>query len=168
MPTSTFTFTRTHTAIFVADHMRNLLSRIIQRAGLDPVALADDWQVLGNAVRIWLEDGDLEMVTIEFFLPGSDRAERRWDFEVSYAGSGADDEMWVDTDHLRRTIEKAGIPPAGCIYRVILKTRPGRRREAPGMTNSSYKSTEGLVGRSTGTAIATQDIMTGLRYWRTA
>jgi hypothetical protein len=153
--------------LFVTEHVRNLLKRIILYAGLDPVALADDWSVLGNATRIWLEAGDLEMVTIEFFLPGSAQAERRWDFDVSYTGSGVDDDMWVDVEHLRRTIEKAGMPPKGCVYRVLLRTRPGRQ-EVPGMTTTTYKSTDGLVGRSTGTAIATHDITAGLRYWRAA
>lgn len=36
MAVSTFTYTRTHTAAFVADHIRNQLNRIIQAAGLSP------------------------------------------------------------------------------------------------------------------------------------
>ena len=167
MATTTFTFTRTHTSAFVADNMRNQLRTLIQAAGLDPTQLVDDWDVLGQAVRTWLASGHLNGVTIEFYRPGSNRAERRWDFDITYGGSGVDDDMWVDRDHVRRTIEKAGSPPAGCVYRVILAASHGRT-PVPGMSDTQYKSTEGLIGRSTGTAIATHDIMAGLKYWKAA
>jgi hypothetical protein len=57
MAVSTFTYTRTHTAAFVADHMRNQLTRIVQAAGLSPEKLVDDWAIVGNAARTWLESG---------------------------------------------------------------------------------------------------------------
>lgn len=167
MATSTFTFTRTHSAIFVADNIRNQLKSLIQAAGLDPTRLVDDWDVLGRAVRTWLESGHLEGVTIEFYRPGSNVAERRWDFDISYGGSGVDDDMWVDREHLRRTIEKVGRPPSGCVYRILLGAKPGRQH-VDGMVDAYYKSTSGLIARSTGTAIATHDIMAGLRYWKAA
>lgn len=165
MSVSTFTYTRSHTSAFVADHMRNQLKRIIQAAGLSPEALADDWDVLGAAVRRWLETGDLQQVTLEFFKPGSNALEMRWDFEVTYGGSGVDDDMWVDRDHLQRTISKAGYPPADCRYRVVLTARPGRP-EVKGMTTTNFRSTEGFTSRAAGTSIATPDVMAGLSYWR--
>jgi hypothetical protein len=167
MATSTFTFTRTHSSIFVADNIRGQLKSLILAAGLDPTKLADDWDVVGKAVRTWLESGHLNGVTIEFYQPGRSIAEKRWDFEISYEGSGVDDDMWVDRDHLRRTIDKAGRPSAGCLYRVILSADAGRPH-VDGMADTSFKSTSGLIARSTGTAIATHDIMAGLRYWRAA
>ena len=167
MAVSTFVFTRTHSAAFVGENLRNQLRTLILAAGLDPTRLVDDWGVLGEAVRTWLASGHLNGVTIEFFKTGSDRAELRWDFDISYSGSGVDDDMWVDREHIRRTIEKVGKPPAGCVYRVILSASAGRPYVA-GMMDATYKSTAGLVGRSTGTAIATQDIMAGLKYWRAA
>jgi hypothetical protein len=167
MATTTFTFTRTHSAIFVADNVRNQLKNLILAAGLDPTKLADDWDVVGRAVRTWLESGHLTGVTIEFYQPGSSSADRRWDFDISYGGSGVDDDMWVDREHLRRTIEKVGRPSAGCTYRVVLSASVGRPHVA-GMEDTSFKSTSGLIARSTGTAIATHDIMAGLRYWKAA
>lgn len=167
MSVSTFTFTRTHTAAYVADHMRNQLIRIVQAAGLSPEHLVDDWDVLGRAARTWLETGDLQRVTIEFYKPSTGKLELRWDFEITYAGSGVDDDMWVDRDHLQRTIEKAGRPPSGSAYTIILSARSGRP-DVSGMSSTSYRPTTGLVSRATGTAIATQDIMAGLNYWRTA
>jgi hypothetical protein len=164
---ATFVYTRSHSSTFVTDNVRNLLVRIIQMSGLDPTALVDDWTVLGRAVRTWLDTGHLEAITIEFFQPGSSRLDRRWDFEITYSGSGVDEDMWVDREHVRRTIEKVGRPRPNCIYRVILSAAAGRP-DVAGMVPTTYKSTDGLVSRATGTAIATHDIMAGLRYWRAA
>jgi hypothetical protein len=165
MSVSTFAYTRTHTATYVADNMRNQLKRIIQAAGLSPEDLVDSWDVLGEAVRTWLRSGHLKKVILEFYKPGSDKLEGRWDFDIDYDGSGVDDDMWVDREHLRRTIEKAGQPPSGCRYRVVLRHDPG----APGVTGMSsatLRATEGFVSRAAGTSIATADIMAGLNYWR--
>ncbi|MBN8529377.1 hypothetical protein [Brevundimonas vesicularis] len=167
MAVSTFTYTRTHTAAFVADHIRNQLNRIIQAAGLSPAQLVDDWTVVGPAVRTWLQSGHLKVVTIEFFKPGSSTLQLRWDFPVTYDGSGVDDDMWVDRDHVQRTIDKVGRPPAGCVYRIILTSQRGRP-DVAGMSSASHLATTGLVSRSTGTAIATHDITAGLNYWRPA
>ena len=165
MNVSTFTFARSHTAVFAADNMRNQLVRIVLAAGLSPQDIADDWKIVGVAARTWLESGHLRQVILEFFKPGSDRLELRWDFDVDYDGSGADDDMWVDREHLRRTILKAGLPPAGCKYRVVLTHAPGVA-EVSGMSSTSLLSTSGFASRAAGTSIATSDIMAGLRYWR--
>lgn len=165
MSVSTFTYTRTHTATYVADNMRNQLKRIIQAAGLDPADLADSWEVLGEAVRSWLRSGHLRLVILEFFKPGSDYLEGRWDFEIDYDGSGVDDDMWVDREHLQRTIEKAGRPPAGCKYRVVLRHGPGAP-SVDGMFSTSLRATDGFTSRAAGTSIATADITAGLNYWR--
>ena len=165
MGVSTLTYARSHTSTFAADNMRNQLKRIILAANLSPQDLVDDWDVLGRAARTWLESGHLLQVVLEFFKPGSDRLELRWDFDVDYSGSGADDDMWVDREHLRRTIEKAGKPPPGCVYRVVLRHAAGAA-EVVGMQSTSLRATDGFTTRATGTSIATPDIMAGLRYWK--
>jgi hypothetical protein len=151
----------------VADNIRNVLRDIVREGGLDPTKLMDDWQTLGHAVKTWLESGHLEKITIEFSVPGSTRISARWDFPVSYDGSGADDDMWVSKEHILRTIAKAARPPANAVYRVILINTPGRP-DVPGMASTDFKSTEGMICRSAGTSIATPDVMAGLQYWRAA
>lgn len=165
MSTFTFTYNRTHTSVFVADNMRNLLKTIIDMSNLDPEKLVDDWESLGPAVQGWLKTGDLLQITLEFFTPGSDQACARWDFPITYDGSGVEDDMWVAKDQIRRTIAKAGRPPKNASYEVILSTRPGRP-DMPGMAPGGFRSTDGLIGRASGTAIATPDIMATLKYWR--
>ncbi len=167
MSTYTFTYSRTHTSVFVADNMRNLLRDIISLSGLDPTNLVDDWKTTGEAVKTWLSTGDLTRVTIEFFIPGSNKACLRWDFPISYDGSGVDDDMWLAKELVRNTIAKAGKPPANAKYEVILSTKPGRPN-VPGMSSVEFRSTEGLVERTSGTAIATPDIMATMKYWRAA
>lgn len=167
MSTFTYTYNRTHTSIFVADNVRNLLRDIINWSGFDPTKLVDDWQVVGQAIQTWLRSGHLTEVTIEFFVPGSTRLAARWDFPVTYDGSGVDSDMWVARELVRRTVEKAGRPPANASYEILLSTSPGRP-DVPRMGPATYRSTDGLVGRSSGTAIATPDVMAGLKYWRAA
>ena len=165
MSVSTFTYARSHTATFAADNMRNQLKRIILAAELSPQDLVDDWDILGRAVRTWLESGHLLNIILEFFKPGNNRLELRWDLDVDYSGSGAEDDMWVDREHLRLTIEKAGKPPQGCVYRVVLKHALGAA-QVDGMNDTSLRATDGLITRAAGTSIATPDIIAGLRYWR--
>ena len=167
MGVSTLVYARSHTATFAADNMRNQLKRIVLAAGLSPQDLADDWDVLGRAVQTWLESGHLRQVVLEFFKPGSDRLELGWGFDIDYSGNGASDDMWVDREHLQRTIEKAGRPPSGCAYRVVLVNAPGAAAVG-GMSTTTLRATSGLVTRSAGTSIATADIVAGLRYWRQA
>jgi|SRR2546428_4919414 len=163
--TATFTYNRTHTVTFVADNMRNVLGYIIREAGLDPSNLSDDWIVIGRGVRTWLETRDLLEITLEFYWPGSDSATGRWDFPINYDGSGVDDDMWVDKEHLRRTVAKAVPPPLGCKYRVVLVTRP-ERPDVPGFVATTLRSTGKLESRCTGTVVATGDIRASIKYWR--
>ena len=164
--THTFTYTRTHTSIYVADNMGSLLRDLINLSGLDPSKLVNSWQTLGKAVQVWLESGHLKSITIEFFEPGSDGLLTRWDFPISYDGSGVDDDMWVDKQLVRQTIEKSPKPSANASYRVLL-TAPGSDRPfVQGIEDTFFRSTEGFVSRSSGTSIATHDIMAGITYWK--
>jgi hypothetical protein len=164
--THTLTYSRTHTSTYVADTMRNVLRDIVTAAGLDPTHLLDSWSSnLGRAMRRWLESGHLTGVTIEFYVPGSNQAAARWDFPVSYDGSGSHDDMWISKRHISRTLEKAEKPPANAAYRVVL-THSAGAPDVEGMCDTEFKSTAGLVSRPSGTAISTPDIMAGLTYWR--
>lgn len=165
--TSTYalTFTRTYTSTFVADNMRNVLRNIINYYNLDPENLLNDWELTSNAIRTWLQSGDLKKIIIEFFRTGQSTVEARWDFPISYDGSGVDDDMWVDKSHLERTLNKSAKPSSGCLYEVIFITRPGRP-DVPGFSPCKLRSTEMLVSRNSGTVIATGDIMASGTYWR--
>lgn len=163
--THTFTFTRAHTATFASDAMRNVLRDIVRALGLDPVRLINGWSLNGLAARTWLQSGHLRVLILEFYKPGSSRVEGRIDLPVSYGGSGVDDDMWVDRDHIRRSVAKIGKLPSSCLYDVVFQIAPG----APyveGMGDVDLRDTSGLTSLSAGSVISTPDIVAGLRYWR--
>jgi len=163
--TTTLTFSHTHAVVFISDHLRNLLKLIIVQSRLDPQKLLDAWtEVLDRAVRTWLESRHLIIIIIEFYLPGSDVADARWDFQIHYDGSGVP-EMWIDPEYLRESIAKAAPAPAGASYRVVLRLKDGAP-EVPGMATTSLRSTDGLTARDAGTVIATSGITTSARYYR--
>lgn len=156
-------YTRTHTAIFVADKLRILMKQLVTDAGLDPTKLVDAWSGwVQAAARTLLETGHLKSVIIEFYQPGSDYASGRWDFPIRYDGNN--DEMWVDTDYFKASFAKAPKPPAGCTYRVVIQEHPG----APnvGLASTSFKNLGALRAREAGTVIATSDIMASAVYYR--
>ena len=162
---STHSYARTNTAIFVSDKLRNLLKLLVRYHGLDPQKLIDAWsEWVDRAARTWLESGHLTTIVIEFYYPGSSSAVARWDFPIRYDGNGAD-EMWVDRVFFEGAMTKAKPPPAGCDYRVVLKTLPNEPAVA-GVGNTTLRSIDGLIGREIGTVIATPDIMASARYYR--
>jgi hypothetical protein len=159
------TYARTHTSVFVSDKLRNFLKLLVRHYGLDPQGVVDAWSDwVDRAARTWLESGHLESIVIEFYQSGSDVAAARWDFPIRYDGNGADD-MWIDRLFFEDTFPKAKAPPAGCSYRIVLRTLPGEPPVA-GVGPTTLRSLNGLVARNAGTVIATPDIMASARYYR--
>lgn len=162
---STHSYSRTNTAIFVSDKLRNLLKLLVRYHGLDPQKLVDAWSDwVSRAARTWLESGHLTMIIIEFYYPRSSVAVARWDFPIRYDGNGAD-EMWVDRVFFEGAMTKAKPPPAGCEYRVVLNRSAGAPK-VDGVGDTTLRSITGLVAREIGTVIATPDIMASARYYR--
>jgi hypothetical protein len=163
--TFTNTYSRTHTAKYFSDKMRVVLKYLVSYYKLDPTALMDSWSDwVDEAAREMLELGDLGVIVIEFYKPGSNDALARWDFPIRYDGNGAD-EMWVDREFLEGSFAKTSSPPAGCVYRVLLVPRPGRPLPSS-LTPTSYKSLNGLSGRESGTVVSTPDIMASMKYYK--
>lgn len=163
--TYTASYTRTHTAAYVADKMRVLLTDLVRDYGLDPKALQDSWSgSVGEAARQWMASGHLSTITIEFYTPGATVAAARWDFPVRYDAAGVND-LWVDKTFLRETVAKGKAPPPGCVYRVVLSQRPGAPA-MPGMVDCDFKDVSALQGRDAGTVISTPDLYASVRYYR--
>src|SRR3990172_6003528 len=119
---SVHTFARTHTSVFVSDKLRNFVKLLIRHYGLDPQGVVDAWSSwVDRAARTWLESGHLTDIVVEFYWPGSTSAVARWDFPIRYDGNGVDD-MWIDRLFFEDSLPKAKAPPAGCSYRIVLKT----------------------------------------------
>ena len=95
---------------------------------------------------------------------------KKWEcykFTFEHRTGKSDDDMWAAKEHVRNTMQKAAQVPWNALYRVVLSAQPGRP-EVPGMCSTTYRSTDGMVHRNSGIAVATPDIMASIRYWRAA
>jgi len=158
-------YTRTQSIVFMVDTMRNVLREVIRESGISPGKLVDDWDAIGRGMRVWMEDGHLQKVVIEFFPAGSSAVSARWDFPITYTGSGVDDDMWLDKSYLRQIISKAARPSTSDSYRVMLVVSEGAR-DVPGFATKPFLSTANLSSYSAGTVIATSHLTAHASYWR--
>ncbi|QSR22032.1 hypothetical protein [Hyphomonas sp. KY3] len=162
---STSTYTRTHTAAFVSDKLRALLRRLVRDYGFNPEKLLNSWtDWVDEAARTWLVSGHLEKVVIEFYKPGSDYAEARWDFPIAYDGDADDQDLWVDYAFFENSIAKGKRPPSGCTYRILLVPGYGAPN-VPGLSTVQLKSVTHLTARTQGTVMSTPDIMASVRTY---
>lgn len=161
----TITYTHTHSIVFLSDNLRNILREVIRENGLSPDNLMQDWAILEQGIRTWLQSGHLTDVVVEFYKPGTTVIAARWDFPVQYSGSGVEDDMWRDGNYLRQLIAKAKRPTTDCVYRIILCTRIGAPPVA-GFADCTFLSTSTLSPRQAGTVIATAQLMASATYWK--
>lgn len=123
-------FSQAHSIVFMSDNMRNTLREVIREYGISPDRLMQDWST-------WLRSGHLNNVVVEFFKPGASAASARWEFPVTYTGSGVDDDMWLDKNYLRQLIVKSARPTSDCSYRIVLSTDDGAPTVS-GFTSCSF------------------------------
>ena len=100
-------FSQAHSIVFLSDNMRNTLREVIRENGISPDKLMQDWDTIERGIRTWLDSGHLNKIVVEFFKPGASEASARWEFPIGYAGSGVDDDMWLDKNYLRQLIAKS-------------------------------------------------------------
>ena len=158
-------FSRTDSIVFLSDNLRNTLREVIRENGLSPNKLMQDWETIERGIRTWLQTGHLNNIVIEFNKPGAWTASARWEFPIGSAGSGVDDDMWLDKAYLRQLIAKSAHPTNNCTYRILLCKDPGAPTVA-GFTDCTFLSTGQLAARQAGTVIATGHMTAGPTYWR--
>lgn len=165
MATRAFVYSRGQSVNFMVDTMINNLKEVILENGHNPAELMNRSETIKRGIRIWIDSGHLEMVTIEFYTLGSINASARWDFPIVYSGSGVDDDMWADKAYLRRIVAKSARPRSGDVYSVILSNKP-RHPDVEGFSSCTFKSTYHLTATSAGTVIATAHLTASTVYWR--
>ena len=159
------TYNATHTVAHVTSKMLLLLKDIIREVGLDPGKLTADWDLLERGISTWLRSQNLKQVSLEIFNPKTDALVSRWDLDVVY-GYGSDDTFWADTASIRYSIQKAGLVPADCRYRIVIDS--GNGADVPGFVTCTKRSTEGFRRYSLGATIGGNGIGTDVAYWRKA
>lgn len=161
--TYTTSYTHTHTTTYLAGKLLLSLQNIIQKSGLSPSKLADDWSSYERAITTWLASGHLQEITIEVYRPGDSALIGRWDLSVEY---GADaDGFWFDPDDIYYQVRKAGQWPDECDYCIIISNKPGRP-DVGGWGPATFRSTDGMVRQSIGTMISANGIKASASYWR--
>lgn len=165
MSTSVAVNTYVHTVNYVATKLLHSLQQLIRLSGLDPAKLIGQWDVLEAGISTWLSTQHLRQVTLEIFSDSSDELVLRWDFDIKHKATGGDGSLWTDTDALRYAIDKAGMPPSGCNYRVLVDTAPGAV-EVKGWSSTSSRSTAGFKRYGVGATIGGDGISADASYWR--
>ncbi len=165
MSSSVSVYSYAHSVTYVAGQMLRSLKIIILGVGLDPEKLTEDWDVLERGLKAWLDSKHLERVRLEVYNPRTDEFVGGWDFTIDY-GYGTDEgEMWADTQQIRSTIIKCGTYPSLCEYRIVVTNKPGRP-DVAGWSKTTFRSTDGFVFQSIGTAVGSHSIGAESGYWR--
>ncbi len=119
-------YSYTQSITYVADNILKSLKDIIRLSGLDPSNFIESWTSTMLALRIWLQSGHLERVTLEIFDPKTEKLVVRWDLEIIYGWTSGDGSFWTDTEQLRYHILKAGVAASQARYGVLMSNKPGR------------------------------------------
>lgn len=158
--------TYTHSVTYVTDNILKSLKDIIRLSGLQVTKLMNDWNILHDGIKRWVESGHLEHVTVEIYHPTTDSLIYRWDIHMVYTWSASGDgNFWTDTDQLRYAIAKKGLTPAQANYEVKVHNKPGRP-DVPGWASATYRSTDGMVRQSLGTTVEHNGLGATTSYWR--
>ena len=122
MNTSAATITHAHVVTYVTDKTLLLLLKIITWSGLDPKKLMADWEVLANGIITWITSGHFIAATLEIYDPSKPRQLiGKW--ELNLDSENEEEEMWTDIDAIKYSIAKCGLPPSGCAYSIIIRTK---------------------------------------------
>lgn len=166
MSTSVCVNTYTHSVTYVSDNVLRSLQDIVRLSGLSPEKLASQWASIDLALRTWINSKHLEKVILEVYNPGTGKLVARWDLDVEYGWSTeGDGRFWVDTDQIRIAIKKQGIWPSDCLYDVIMVTKYGRR-DVPGWSSCTVRSTEGFIKQSLGTTVEHSGLGASASFYR--
>lgn len=164
MSTHVVVNTYTHSVTYVTNKLLLTLKEIINLSGLSPAKLANQWDVLELGIHTWLESRHLKEIVLEVYNPKTDKLVGRWDLTIQYGYSG-DSSFWVNTEEIRYHIQKAGLWPSECEYRVVVTTESGRPNVA-GWSSTTLRSTDGFVKQSLGTTLDGAGLGSNTSYWR--
>ena len=163
--TSTTTFTRTHTATYLADVILGSVADILATLGIDRPRSFDDWENDQRAISNWIKEESLECVVLECHQPNG-TVDPVLEFPVAYEGTGEGDRKFIaDRASLARYLPKLQKVPAGTKHRLIC-TFNGNRTPQPGWGPASRASVVGLQSHSFGRLAAGPHATAELRYLR--
>jgi hypothetical protein len=161
--TSTSTYTRTNTAVYLTDVVMGAIADILGQLRIDLTSLYRDWSQDEAAIKTWIEEESLKEVVLQCHQPSGTIAPII-EFPVSYQASGIGNASFTaDRASLARYRAKLSTVPAGTTYSIICTFR-GPHTTMPGWTPTTRASTNGLQSMRFGTLGSTPHASVDMRY----
>lgn len=161
--TSTSTYTRTNTAVYLTDVVMGAIADILGHLRIDLTTLYRDWAQDEAAIKTWIEEGSLKQVVLECHQPNGTVAPII-EFPVSYQASGVGDASFTaDRASLARYRAKLAGVPTGTTYNIIC-TFNGAHTPMPGWGPATRASTTGLQSMRFGTLGSAPHASVDMRY----
>ena len=159
------TYTRTHTATWIADLILSTIGDICASLGVDATRLYRDWQQDSSAITAWIEEGSLAMVVLECHQPNGTVAPVV-EFPVVYTSSAINDAHFTaHSASIARFRAKLESIPRGTTHKLFCSFN-GPRTPQPGWGPGSRASTDGLRSSSLGTIGNAPHASASMRYLR--
>lgn len=148
--TSTYNFTFTETAVYLADVILGSVADVVAALGLSPATSATRVQQDETAIIQWIKEKSLDAVVLEF-TDSRGIAVEVFEFDVVYKPYGdADSEFYADRASLARYRAKLKQLPSGTTWRLVCTYRTAHTT-MPGWTSTTRASTDGMRSTTFGT-----------------
>ncbi|GAA5121300.1 hypothetical protein [Haloechinothrix salitolerans] len=161
--TSTYAYTRTHTATHLTEVILGSIGDILADLGITMNRFHQNWETNENAIKAWIEEGSLATVVLECHRP-SGAVDPVIELPVNYTTTGAGNvEFTASRARLARFLAKLDRVPVGTTYRLFC-TFNGSHSPQPGWKPGTRASTTGLRGITFGTLAGGPHASAGMRY----
>lgn len=162
--TSTTTYTRTNTAVYLTDVVMGAIADILGQLRIDLTTLYRDWKQDEAAIKTWIEEGSLKEVLLQCHQPNGAVAPII-EFPVSYQASGVGDASFTaDRASLARYRAKLSTVPAGTTYNIVCTFRATTHTTMPGWSPTTRASTASLQSMRFGTLGSAPHATVDMRY----
>lgn len=162
--TSTFTHTRTKTAVYLTDIVLGTIADILADLRIDLTRLYRDWKQDEDAIAAWIEEGSLDQVVLECHQP-SGVVSPVMEFPVQYRSGVGDASFTASRAALARYRAKFDRVPPGTAFTLVC-TFNATHSTQPGWGPASRANIDGLQSLSFGTLGSAPYASVGLRYLR--
>lgn len=163
--TSTPTFTRSHTATYLAEGVLGTISEILAHLGIPTSSGSWDWARDARAIAAWIKEESLEQVILECHRRDGTVAPV-FEFPVRYTADVIGDAVFTtSTASFAKYRAKIAAVPAGTTFRLFCSYRRTYTPQ-PGWSAGTRASTAGLRSSSFGTLASGPHGAASMRYLR--
>ena len=161
--TSTSTYTRTHTAAYLADAVLGSISDILAHLGIPLTNGSWDFSRDAGAIAAWIKEESLQAGVLECHRPDG-TVVPVFEFPVRYTADVIEDAAFTaSTASLAKYRAKIASVPAGTQFQLFCTFR-GERSPQPGWSPGTRASTAGLRSSTFGTLASGPHAAASLRY----